>query len=112
MMALPTTSADLPAMSERAIGHFLYRTGLFRRRGWTESQAETWADRLYQRDVERDPRRLCIECSNLQRTGRCAVASRRREPGSAKSVMPNTSPYFEPVQDVLQNCPYFEFQTP
>lgn len=106
---LPATPYGLPAMTDKAIAAFLYRTGLFQRRGWPPEKAEAWADRLFQRDTERDDRRLCIECSNLQRGGWCARASRvlgreTNKDGRAAAL--------QPVTDILQRCPPFAFQTP
>jgi hypothetical protein len=97
-------TATLTPMDDRAIGRFLYRVGLFMRRGWTEDKAEQFADRLFRRDVDRDDRRACIECSNLQRTGLCLPATHGR--------IPYTSKRFQPITDLLQRCEFFKWQTP
>ena len=60
------------SIDDRQIARFRFRVALFTRRGMTEPDAETWADRLAERDHERDPRRICLECSNFQRSRTCA----------------------------------------
>lgn len=93
-------SADrLPAWGEKEIGRFSYRVGLFTRRGMGRPQAENLADRLYERDFERDDRRVCVECNGLQRGMTCANS----RPGQPKNA---------PLLDVLQRCPDFKFQVP
>lgn len=44
------------------IRRFLFRVGLFRRRGMDEAKAEALADRLAARDQDLDERRVCVEC--------------------------------------------------
>ena len=83
---------------------FFFRTGLFQRRGWTEQKAEFTSDRLALRDQEHDDRRMCIECSHLQRSLTCFVAANGR--------MPNTARHHQPVQDILQRCEFFSWQKP
>lgn len=97
-------SASIP-WGEREISRFKFRVGLFMRRGWDEARAETWADRLYERDFERDDRRICMECSNYQRSGTChAAALGHMAPGTPKRL--------EPVPDLLQRCEGFAWQRP
>lgn len=67
----PSQRGDLP-WGDKQIARFKFRVALFRRRGMTEPDAEMWADRLSERDHERDDRRICLECSNFQRSRTCA----------------------------------------
>ncbi len=89
---------------DKEISRFLYRAGLFQRRGWLESKAEFMADRLALRDQERDDRRICLECQHIQRSGGCFIAAQGR--------MPNASKRMQPVTDLLQRCESFEWQKP
>lgn len=96
------------ALSDREIGRMEFRVGLFRRRGWSLDRAERFADRLAARDQEKDDRRACIECANLQRGHEgampCFQASQGRLYGASRRL--------EPVVDVLQRCPRFEWARP
>lgn len=100
----------LPPWGDREIARFTFRVELFKRRGMSASDAETWADRLYERDYERDDRRMCIECEHLQadhpKYGRGCFQARngRLEPGTPKNL--------NPVIDLLQRCSGFSFQRP
>lgn len=74
MSDLPVVSRDrtnLPPWGEKEIARFKFRVGLFTRRGMSEADAEVWADRLFERDYERDDRRICLECSSWQRSRTC-----------------------------------------
>lgn len=104
---LPTISVDrvpFPAWGEREIGRFNFRVALFTRRGWDRQKAEAWADRLFERDHERDDRRLCIECAHLRRSGGCFAASQGQIPGASR--------YLNPVTDVMARCSAFKWSTP
>lgn len=93
---LPSVSADAPARppwGPREQTRFAFRVALFMRRGMPQPEAETWADRLFERDYELDGRRLCHECAHLMSGWRC----KKRE-----AVVPFT----------LQRCPAFTFQMP
>ena len=81
-----------------------FRVRLFMRRGWDASRARSFADRLRTRDAERDDRRACIECTELQRKGTCFPISQGRMSHSRRDATP--------VQDLLQRCEFFKFQTP
>lgn len=70
-----------------------YRVGLFKRRGCDDESAQKLADALAQRDLERDDRRMCIECRNWQHSKTCAVK---------ELFLPR----------ILQRCPRFAWQTP
>jgi len=94
----------MPAWGDAQIKRFTFREALFRRRGQSAQTAEQWADRLAARDHERDDRRVCLECSSLQRGGSCFAVS--------QGDMPNVSAKHSPVIDVLQRCDSFSFQTP
>ena len=41
------------------------RISIFRRRGFDAASSDGIADRLLDRDRDRDDRRLCVECSHL-----------------------------------------------
>lgn len=104
---LPTISRDrtnFPPWGEKEISRFEFRVGLFKRRGWDQHKAETWADRLFERDFERDDRHCCIECKNLQRDRKCLAAKQGR--------LPSTSKFLEPIDDLLQRCECFEWVKP
>ena len=67
---------NLPAWGEKEISRFKYRAGLFVRRGMSAPDAETLADRLVERDWEKDDRRTCVECSHFRKTARqCDLCS-------------------------------------
>jgi hypothetical protein len=83
---------------------FAFRTALFNRRGVDTNTAERLADRLALRDQEKDDRRICLECLNLQRSGHCFAAAQGR--------VPNTAKRHQPVQDLLARCEAFEYVTP
>lgn len=93
-----------PALSDKQIARMQFRIGLFLRRRLSEAQADRVADRLADRDNDRDDRRMCLECSHLQRPGTCFAA--------AQGWLPQTSKHLEPVRDVLMRCECFDFQTP
>lgn len=81
-----------------------FRMALFMRRRWSEQRASVFVDRLRERDAERDERRACIECKHLQRSGNCFMALRGQVAGAIRD--------YTPIQDQLQRCAPFEFQTP
>lgn len=83
---------------------WFYRVALFKRRRWAPDRAEAFADVLWIRDEQRDERRACIECSELQRQGTCFPATQGRVPGVTRS--------WNPPQDLLQRCAHFNFQRP
>jgi hypothetical protein len=82
-----------PAWTEREMSRFAFRVSLFKRHGMTEPRAEEWADRLFERDHERDDRRSCVECANLVTGWRCVAKG---------AVLPDT----------LQRCPAFVWAKP
>ncbi len=96
--------STMPAWGDAQIKRFMFREALFKRRGLSAQAAEQIADRLAARDHERDDRRICLECSSLQRGGSCFAVS--------QGDMPNVSAKHSPVIDVLQRCDSFSFQTP
>jgi len=98
------TATYMPEWNDAQIRRFNFRLGLFQRRGLTHDAAERWGDRLAVRDHERDDRRICLECSSLQRGGKCFAVQQGR--------MKGVSSKHEPVTNVLQRCDHFEFQTP
>lgn len=80
-------------MTTKEMERWAFRVELFQRHGWPEDRAESWADRLVQRDRERDDRRLCVECSHLLSQWRC----RKRGPV---------------IAEVPQRCEMFAWQKP
>lgn len=80
------------------IERFLDRTAGFTRMG--RPDAEHLAERLTLRDRQGDGRHLCLECHELEATGRCAAAHRGAIPGADRRL--------EPVQYVLLHCPAFK----
>ena len=111
-LTLVSPRADLPpdpdrycwphstAMNTAEIDRFLARVETLHRKGIGLDVAETLGDAMVLRD--RDPlddRRSCIECANLERSGRCAAARAGRIAGAASNL--------EPVQAVLQRCEGF-----
>lgn len=102
MTQRPTPPAVVQARRE-------YRIGLFGRRGLSPEDATALADRLIERDADRDDRRVCAECSKVTadhpKFGRgCTAARAGHIPGAAR--------HMGPLMTVLQRCPAFEFQTP
>ena len=109
----PSQRNDLP-WGDKQIARFTWRVGLFRRRGWDLHKAETYADRLAERDHERDDRHLCIECKHLQRSGGCFAATQGwliNFPAKTEAQQEHAR-RFRPVQDMLERCERFEFVTP
>ena len=62
--------------------------------------AEHLAERLTLRDRQADHRALCVECRELEVTGRCAAARRGAIPGADRRL--------EPVQNILMRCEGFK----
>lgn len=90
--------------SGRQAARRAFRVPLFERRGLDTERAEALADRLALRDQQRDDRRMCIECSHLQRDGACFA--------SVQGWLKNTSQRHQPVRALLQRCEQFAWQTP
>lgn len=66
--------------------------------------AEHLAARLTLRDRQADDRRLCIECRELESSGRCAAARR--------GALANTDRHLTPTQNILMRCPAFRGSDP
>lgn len=92
------------ACDDRELKRMAYRIGLFQRRGIDERYAYELADRLLERDRERDDRRYCLECAGLQRSGACFPAS--------QGLLRDASTRHHPVRDLLQRCEGFSWQKP
>ena len=60
------------AMNTAEIDRFTARLARFTDHGMILLDAEGLADRLVIRDREQDDRAMCLECTHLQRAGRCA----------------------------------------
>jgi hypothetical protein len=97
-------NARMQPWGEVEFRRFPVRVALFKRRGLTEAKAEALAERLALRDMERDDRRVCLECLHLQTSGTCFPA--------VQGWMPHTSTRFEPVRDLLQRCESFSAWKP
>lgn len=98
MSAEQSATAAIPnslPWGDKQIARFQYRVGLFKRRGMREPDAETLADRLAERDWEKDDRRTCVECKHLQRSLTCFLK------------LPITVDWMQ-----LIRCEGFEWQTP
>ncbi|WP_114973387.1 hypothetical protein [Rhodoferax ferrireducens] len=101
---MTATHEHLPVWNDAQIKRFVFRHGLFQRRGVEFFAAEKLAESLVLRDYERDDRRICLECDGWQRGGKCFHVT--------QGTMPNVSPRHEPVMNVLQRCDFFKFSTP
>ena len=83
--------------SDTEIEMFLARSARFSAIGRTD--AEHLAERLTLRDRQADDRRFCVECQELEISGRCAAAQR--------GDLANTDRRLEPSQNNLMWCPAF-----
>lgn len=90
--------------TDAEINRFQLRVVLFERRGLGTDEAERLADTLAARDQERDDRRMCIECSQLQQDGGCFAA--------ARGLMANATTNLHPVKTILMRCEHFAWQKP
>ena len=109
----PSQRNDLP-WGDKQIARFQFRVQLFQRRGWDLHKAETYADRLAERDHERDDRHLCVECVHLQRSGGCFAATQGwliNFPAKTEAQQEHAR-RFRPVQDMLERCERFDWVTP
>jgi len=90
------------AMNTAEIDRFTARLAQFTDRGVILSDAERLADLLVIRDREQDDRALCLECTHLQRAGRCGN-------WQAAGVAIRARDAFMPVELVrqLQRCDGF-----
>jgi hypothetical protein len=79
------------------IALFMGRAARFAQIG--RRDAEHLAERLTLRDRQFDDRRMCVECRELEPSGRCAAARRGAIPGADRRM--------EPVQTLLCRCPGF-----
>jgi hypothetical protein len=92
--------AVVHAWGAREKARFAFRVDLFIRRGIAEGYAAELADRLYERDAERDDRHFCYECAHMRtwqddkgRDWRC---------GRGDALLLNQ----------LQRCMNFKWETP
>lgn len=97
-------NAQMLPWTDREFTRFAFRQALLTRRGMGPDEAEAWADRLALRDQQRDDRRLCIECTHLQRSGGCFAAAQGWIHGATKDMTP--------IKDRLQRCERFEWVKP
>lgn len=78
----------------------IFRLALFKRRGLSEAECDKLADRLIERDADKDDRRSCAECANLQRGGSCFA---QQQGWIRHSPIPLT---------MLHRCEQFSFAKP
>lgn len=83
--------------SDAEIAAFLSRAARFNRQG--RPDAEHLAERLILRDRQVDDRRMCMECRELEPSGRCGAARR--------GAIDGADPRMEPVPDILMRCEGF-----
>lgn len=83
--------------SEDEIATFSAREARFRQLRRTD--AEQLAERLTLRDRQADDRRMCVECRELEISGRCAAARRGEMPGADRRL--------QPVPHLLIRCEAF-----
>ena len=83
--------------NDAEIETFMARSTRFRAMGRVD--AEHLAERLTLRDRQADDRRLCVECRELEASGRCAAARR--------GALACTDRRLEPVQNIVMRCPAF-----
>jgi len=93
-------AAHAEPWDDAACARFAARVGLFLRRGIDATDADDLAERLHLRDVQGDDRGMCLECSRLDRRGRCLAAAAGEVLGVGKLL--------EPVQTILLRCEAFE----
>lgn len=55
----------------RETTRLIFRLALFKRRHMSDTDAALLADRLIERDTDKDDRRSCAECANLTRGNGC-----------------------------------------
>ena len=79
------------------IDTFMARSKRFSVNG--RSDAEHLAERLTLRDRQADDRRMCVECRELEASGRCAAARR--------GAFISANRRLEPAPNVLTRCPAF-----
>jgi hypothetical protein len=123
-MSTATVARAESTLTDKQQVRLSFRVALFKRRGWDERKAMDYADRLIERDAERDDRRLCIECAALQTGNTCfsirqehkrltAIADKdERIRASRASVFGAAHPQSECITDILIRCPSFEFVKP
>jgi hypothetical protein len=95
-----------PRFGDREEARLKFRIALFQRRGLSEREAFDLADRLFERDAERDERRLCLECTQLQRDGGCRAAREGRVPDLAPTFHAGS------LKTTLMRCLGFEWVLP
>lgn len=93
-------AAHAEQWDDAACARFVARVGLFIRRRVNATDADDLAERLHLRDVQGDDRGMCLECSRLDRRGRCLAAAAGEVLGVGKLL--------EPAQTILLRCEAFE----
>ena len=99
MTALQAHDCHAGAWDDAEISAFTTRVMLFIRRRIGADAADDLAERLTLRDREHDDRRMCVECGELARDGRCQAAER--------GVLQGADRRLEPMQKQLVRCPKF-----
>jgi len=83
--------------NDAEIEAFIARSAWFRT--MSRIDAEHLAERLTLRDRQADDRHLCLECRELEPSGRCAAARR--------GALAHTDRRLEPSPNILMRCPAF-----
>ena len=84
--------------NDAEIDLFMCRAAKFAMLG--RADAEHLAERLTLRDRQADDRGMCVECREVEATGRCAAARRGALPGADRRLAP--------VQNILKRCSAFK----
>lgn len=88
--------------NDAEIETFMARSTRFSAMG--RADAEHLAERLTLRDRQADDRHLCVECQELEASGRCAAVRR--------GALAHIDRRFEPTQNILMRCPAFSGSAP
>ncbi len=83
-----------------------FRAELFQARGWDESRAQHWAERLRRRDADLDKRHICMECRHF----RTWMSLDRETKAPVRDWQCHKNEAL--LTDVLQRCPQFSWETP
>ena len=97
MTAVQGNDCHACGWDDAEIAAFLSRSMRFAQIG--RRDAEHLAERLALRDRQLDDRQMCVECRELEPSGRCIAARRGAFPGADRNLVP--------VQNVLWRCTSF-----
>lgn len=101
LSAAEADAAHAEPWDDATIARFVARVGLLMRRGFDATDADDVAELLHLRDVQRDDRACCGECTHY-RPGRCgdhrAAGLDSAELGSDLAAMLQRCPGFQPAR--------------